>query len=437
MSISKVQLTGGNFQDSEGNVLNLGYLTMELNQDESVNDSQICHGVKITIKLNSSGSVVTSPTQSVWGNDQMFPINSFYKVAGYNANGQLCWGPNNQQVTGNGGTFDVGSWTPNQVISWTPPLQPLALQVNEVSNGSQALLDLHEGSNITLTDNGSGRVTIAGAAGISLETNEVPNSSQTLLDLHAGINIGLGEVAGEVTITNKMPAASTIQFAVPNWVTTSADWRESPYPTSGGNWDLKTQSSNVGGTSALSFVQATATIAPYWKYLSASGTTSFVSLYGNTNSQYLGLTKIFKIRSAFFTSTLVRNWVGITSGGQYISVNGFESNNPAYNIVGFRYSAGTDSFWTAYCSTNDSHFTASATTVAVDITGVLHDFSFGITQGTPGTVYFYIDGVLVATINSNVPSATTAMSPILYSESLDNAATPGIGCNLVYSETFQ
>ena len=42
---------------------------------------------------------------------------------------------------------------------------PLLLQVNETNNGSQAVLDLHAGTNITLTDNGVGRVTIAASGG--------------------------------------------------------------------------------------------------------------------------------------------------------------------------------------------------------------------------------------------------------------------------------
>src|ERR1700675_542026 len=167
---TKVQLIGGNFQDSEGNLLVNGYLKFKLNQDEVVNGStQVCSGVEITIQLDSNGNVASSTStppaanQYIWGNDQLTPVNSFYRVTGYKANGQPAWGPNNQQVIGNGGTFDVGTWIPNTVFSWTPPPQPLVLQTNEVNNGSQAILDLHAGAGITLTDNGSGRVTIASA----------------------------------------------------------------------------------------------------------------------------------------------------------------------------------------------------------------------------------------------------------------------------------
>src|ERR1035437_4335700 len=120
MPVTKVQLTGGNFQDSSGGVLNLGYLLMKLSSDEEVNSSLICSGIEIRIQLDANGNVITTPPQSVWGNDQMLPDNSYYKVTGYTAAGQPAWGPNNQQVLGNGGTFDTGAWIPNTVISWVP-----------------------------------------------------------------------------------------------------------------------------------------------------------------------------------------------------------------------------------------------------------------------------------------------------------------------------
>ena len=172
MSASKVQLLGGNFQDLQGNLLANGYLTMRLSSDEEVNDSLICSGIIIRIQLDANGNVVTSPPQSVWGNDAMSPINSYYQVTGYTVAGQIAFGPNNQQVTGSG-TFDVGSWTPNSVISWSPAVQqPLLLKVNSTPNSSQTTLNLVEGANITLTDEGSGEISIsATGSGIATGTN--------------------------------------------------------------------------------------------------------------------------------------------------------------------------------------------------------------------------------------------------------------------------
>lgn len=122
MPATKVQLIGGNFQDNEGNVLALGYLRLRLSSDEQVAGvGQIAAGIVTQINLNSIGAVDTVTPQLVWGNDQMTPVNNFYIVEGFTAAGELAWGPNNEQVIGSGGTFDVGTWIPNTVLSWFYP----------------------------------------------------------------------------------------------------------------------------------------------------------------------------------------------------------------------------------------------------------------------------------------------------------------------------
>lgn len=162
MPASRIQIVNGSFQDSLGNVLDSGYLIMELNQDGMVTGvGQVCSGIKIHVPLNSSGNVVASPATEVWPNDVILPINSFYIVSGYTAEGQLAWGPNNQQVISGGATYDLDAWIPNQLTNWTPPLQAPLLETNGVVNGLQSLLDLTDGSNITIVDDGHGGVTIS------------------------------------------------------------------------------------------------------------------------------------------------------------------------------------------------------------------------------------------------------------------------------------
>lgn len=125
------QLVGGAFQDSEGNVLANGYLEFVLNQDSSVTGvGNVGAGVKIRIQLDSDGNVASSTStpsaanQSIWGNDNLVPANTYYRVTGFTLEGQAAWGPNNQQVVGSS-PFDVGTWVPNSVFSWTPPLQQI------------------------------------------------------------------------------------------------------------------------------------------------------------------------------------------------------------------------------------------------------------------------------------------------------------------------
>lgn len=160
MPSSKVQLTGGVFQDAEGNVLANGYLLMRLSRDGVVSGvGQVGAGVDIKITLNSSGSVDTTNAQSVWGNDQLLPANTYYRVTGYTAQGQPAWGPNNQQVNGSGGTFDVGTWVPNQVISWTPTISTIVLETNGTPNSKQGLFNITGASHISASES-AGTVTI-------------------------------------------------------------------------------------------------------------------------------------------------------------------------------------------------------------------------------------------------------------------------------------
>jgi hypothetical protein len=167
MPATKTQLVGGAFQDSEGNVLADGTLEFVLSQDGSVVDvGNICSGVAIKIQLDSMGNVASSTStppaadQFIWGNDSILPVNTFYKVTGYTSQGQTAWGPNNQQVIGSS-PFNLGTWIPNQIISWVPSVQGLLVEVGGTPTVVQNILNLIAGTGITIVDNGNGSVTIS------------------------------------------------------------------------------------------------------------------------------------------------------------------------------------------------------------------------------------------------------------------------------------
>jgi hypothetical protein len=72
----------------------------------------------------------------------------------------------------------------------------VTLQTNGTPNGSQTLLNLKGGTNMTLTDNGSGQITFdasGGGSSITLQTNGVNNGSQSTLNLAAGSGITLAD----------------------------------------------------------------------------------------------------------------------------------------------------------------------------------------------------------------------------------------------------
>jgi hypothetical protein len=199
---SKVQLIGGNFQDLQGNVLNLGYLTMKLSSDEEVNDSLICSGIEIKINLDSSGNCVAG--QYVWGNDVLLPLNSYYKVTAYTAAGQIAWGPNNQQVMGSS-SFDVGTWIPNQVISWSPSVQSLLLEVNGTPNVSQTLLNFVNSGTVSFTNSG-GNVSATASGGLvpaGQNVVSIPWNRTTVIG--AGFNSGVTEASGTAVMVFPAP----------------------------------------------------------------------------------------------------------------------------------------------------------------------------------------------------------------------------------------
>lgn len=116
MSDTVVQLSGGEFQDANGDVLANGYLLFRLSQDAVANSSeQICSNIDIKILLDDDGNVQSDPAQYLWPNDVLSPSGTFYMVSGYTAAGQRVWGPNAQQVFSTPSPYDIGAWVPGAV----------------------------------------------------------------------------------------------------------------------------------------------------------------------------------------------------------------------------------------------------------------------------------------------------------------------------------
>lgn len=167
--MSLVQIQGGSFQSFEGDPLANGYLVVELSHDEQdtgpTPPTQVVAGLRQTILLDTNGGIPSSPAVKVHANSTLNPANSFYSVMAFKQNGTQAWRAPQYWTIPNTDPYDVGNIVPNNPpVNAGAPVGSLLLQTNEVNNGSQALLDLHAGTNITLADNGSGRVTITGAS---------------------------------------------------------------------------------------------------------------------------------------------------------------------------------------------------------------------------------------------------------------------------------
>jgi hypothetical protein len=158
MPASKVQLSGGAFQDALGNVVANGYIIMQLSQDAQVTGAspeiQITAGRTLKINLDSSGNIAASPAQYAWPNDVLTPANTYYTVAVYTASGQLVWGPNAQQVLSTPSPYDVGLWSP-RVVNVAAPITQTIYDVGVFFPGTfanaQVMLYLKLERNVTFS----------------------------------------------------------------------------------------------------------------------------------------------------------------------------------------------------------------------------------------------------------------------------------------------
>ncbi len=225
---TKTTLSGGAFQDSEGNLLVNGYLEFKLNQDSNVPGvGNICSGVVVTVPLGSTGSVSGTPT--IWANDVLQPVNSFYRVTGYSAKGQPAWGPNNQQIVAGsslgGGTFDLGTWVPNQVFSWTPPNQSTEFKVNSVDLATQTVVNFEDTTSVTWA-NTSGGILKATASVASLSTDNIFSAFWNVFQATSDY-MELGNTARQLIPANTIrliTASSTITVKVGSGPLVTGQW---------------------------------------------------------------------------------------------------------------------------------------------------------------------------------------------------------------------
>lgn len=394
MPATKVQLTGGQFQDSEGNKLALGYLLMKLAMDANISGvGNIASGVEIRIQLDSNGSVVAG--QFVWGVDQMLPPNNYYRVTGYTEKGQPAWGPNNQQVVGSGGTFDVGTWVPNQVISWTPPLQNLELDTNGTLNPNQGRLNFQDTASVTWAVDGSGNLEASSAAGADLQVNGVDNTSQSVLDFEDTASVTWSNPSGGVvraTAVPQPPVLNTVFNNVHGW---TVDMGTSQIV----NYGSGLAAPNIG-TSV--FTPSTAGHPSKLHQTSQAvggGQATLMTAFSVTPDINLNGLGFWKARAALASLSTGDEWyIGMTDVN--LQSTYIQTTPTTQNVCAFRYIGGATNWGACVCD-------GLGTSTIVD-TGIARDanmHTFLIVPNSNGTsIAFYIDGVLGATITTHIPT---------------------------------
>jgi hypothetical protein len=113
-----------------------------------------------------------------------------------------------------------------------------------------------------------------------------------------------------------------------------------------------------------------------------------------------------------------RYFFGWTDQNQSNVPDYFFTDTPVGNFIGFRWSYGTDVNIKAICQT--ASFNETIVDTGISAITSRHDFEI---VPSPSGIKFYVDGTLVATINTNVPASTTAMSTILSVDPKNNGSS--------------
>lgn len=219
----KNQITGGAFQDFEGNPLANGYLTMQLSHDsqEPVDPGEVVAGYPLRIPLDANGNV--AGTVLVWPNDQLTPSGSYYIVNTYRANGTLAGlSQQNYLIPSSPNPFNVGTWVPvGGVGSLTVNVGPDSVQTVSTSGS----LGFASATN-TLVQ------ATAGVAGITLTlVSAVGVGGQkicvVMVDSGAGgvtVNTTSGQTisgASSLTLTTQWQSY-TVESNNANWITVAS-----------------------------------------------------------------------------------------------------------------------------------------------------------------------------------------------------------------------
>jgi len=173
----------------------------------------------------------------------------------------------------------------------------------------------------------------------------------------------------------------------------------------------------------------------------ASGSTNVVAgvehnLGGSNGSggYSYGTVSRYSTRLLLLNSSNVRYWIGIGDGnaGDWGGASAtYATDTPARYYTAFRFSSGTDTTIKAICSTGGASQTIVDTGVAPD---TANSMLFEIINTSATSFAFYINGALVATITTNLPSASSRFGTFWAADNKNTATA--VGAVFDWSETF-
>lgn len=244
------------------------------------------------------------------------------------------------------------------------------------------------------------------------------------------VQVGGGTIQGVPVSTTPPQTGDTLQFNVfgdGKWDVTSSFIRTISVVADGANVTGVSVGSALNSltTGTVTAVGATATEPPSMSMTSSStANTSIVvaisqGTTAGTGRYSLGSLRRYSVRLRPNQSTNIRAWVGLGKDLGVGLFSGIATDTPNTSYCAFRFSAGVDTTWKAICGTSNVLLTIVDTGIAIDTANSqLFEFAYNA-----GTVNFFLSGLLVAQISTNVP---TAGETLQMGWGLDNKNTANI-----------
>lgn len=201
-------------------------------------------------------------------------------------------------------------------------------------------------------------------------------------------------------------------------------------------WDTASFCGNVGvSDGSATSIAGTSTHPILTKFTSSAVATSSAGFNsgqpGWMASQFVRVFNISWIQLAQLVN--MRLWIGCQSKINVSSV--FRSDTPNAVFVGFRFSTNAgDTHWKAICQTDNTHQTVVDTGIAPDLN--LHNWEV---RWDDVQYKFFMDGVLVATITTNIPNTAgdgvNGFNPVGYIDNVGVAVAVAYSCGFFSMET--
>jgi len=205
-----------------------------------------------------------------------------------------------------------------------------------------------------------------------------------------------------------------------------------------GNWGGFSAASGGGGTMLSQFGVDFVAVNPSFATQNPTSTQGkFVKLQsggGNNGMGYddnaanitLGILQDWIVKANLIGGTSSRYWIGMWDQAEG-PTTGLNTLTPSANLVAFRWDSVTGGNIIAVCQTDNSHQTVVDT--GISTAHSVHTYEI-VPVGS--TVTFYIDGTLVATISTNVPTTSVVMRSIIIGDPEGSIGTSTLEIDLYY-----